>query len=48
MRGGGRGDQYVKLRIVVPTSPTERERQLFRELAADSNFKPRGSEDAKR
>ncbi len=40
-RGGGRGDEYVKLKIVVPTSPTERERQLFRELAADSSFKPR-------
>jgi DnaJ-class molecular chaperone len=40
-RGGGRGDQYVKLKIVVPASPTERERQLFRELAADSSFKPR-------
>ncbi len=40
-RGGGRGDEYVKLKIVVPTSPTERERQLFRELAADNSFKPR-------
>lgn len=40
-RGGGRGDEYVKLKIVVPTSPTEREKQLFRELATDSSFKPR-------
>jgi len=40
-RGGGRGDQYVKLKVVVPTHPTERELQLYKELAEASNFKPR-------
>jgi DnaJ-class molecular chaperone len=40
-REGGRGDQYIRLRIVVPTHPSEREKQLFKELAADSSFKPR-------
>ncbi|HWO00227.1 MAG TPA: DnaJ C-terminal domain-containing protein, partial [Blastocatellia bacterium] len=27
-RDGGRGDEYVRLKIVVPTSPNEREKQL--------------------
>jgi len=40
-RGGGRGDEYVKLRVLVPTHPTERERQLYEELAENSHFKPR-------
>jgi curved DNA-binding protein len=40
-RGGGRGDEYVRLRIMVPTHPNERERDLFKELSASSNFKPR-------
>ena len=40
-RGGGRGDQYVKLKVVVPTHPTERELQLYKELAEASNFNPR-------
>jgi len=40
-RGGGRGDQYVKLRIVVPTHPTEREKQLFQQLSEASRFNPR-------
>jgi curved DNA-binding protein len=41
-RGGGRGDLYVRLKIVVPTHPTEREKQLYQELASASQFKPRG------
>jgi DnaJ-class molecular chaperone len=41
-RDGGRGDEYVRLKIVVPTHPTERETQLFRELAEASHLKPRG------
>lgn len=41
-RGGGRGDAYVRLKIVVPTHPTEREKQLYKELAEASHFKPRG------
>jgi DnaJ-class molecular chaperone len=40
-RSGGRGDEYVKLRIVVPSSPTAREKELFEHLAAESRFKPR-------
>lgn len=40
-RGGGRGDQYVRLKIVVPTQPTEREKLLYKELAEASHFKPR-------
>jgi DnaJ-class molecular chaperone len=41
-RGGGRGDLYVKLKIVVPASPTEREKQIYRDLAKTSKFNPRG------
>ena len=41
IRGGGRGDQYVKLKIVVPSSPTEKEKRLFKELAEISRFDPR-------
>jgi curved DNA-binding protein len=40
-RGGGRGDQYVKLKVVVPTHPSEREKQLYEELAKGSHFDPR-------
>jgi curved DNA-binding protein len=40
-RGGGRGDQYVKLKVVVPPNPTEREKQLYRELGEASNLNPR-------
>jgi DnaJ-class molecular chaperone len=42
-RGGGRGDQFVRLKIVVPTKPTARERELFEQLAAESRFNPRKS-----
>ena len=41
-RDGGRGDEYVRLKIVVPSSPTEREKELFKELAEASQLKPRG------
>jgi DnaJ-class molecular chaperone len=40
-RGGGRGDQYVRLKVVVPTHPTDREKQLYRELSEASQFNPR-------
>jgi DnaJ-class molecular chaperone len=40
-RAGGRGDEYVKLKIVVPSSPTAREKELFENLAAESRFNPR-------
>jgi DnaJ-class molecular chaperone len=40
-RAGGRGDEYVKLKIVVPLAPTAREKELFEHLAAESRFNPR-------
>jgi curved DNA-binding protein len=40
-RAGGRGDEYVKLKIVVPPSLTGREKELFEQLAAESRFNPR-------
>jgi curved DNA-binding protein len=39
--GGGHGDLYALLGIAVPTSPTEREKQLFEELRKGSRFNPR-------
>jgi curved DNA-binding protein len=38
---GTAGDLYAEVRIVVPPRPTERERELFEELAGVSNFDPR-------
>jgi len=32
--GGGRGDQYVEVRIVIPEHPDPEEERLYRELAA--------------
>jgi len=32
-RGGGRGDQYVEVRVVIPEHPTAEEERLYRELA---------------
>jgi DnaJ-class molecular chaperone len=40
-RAGGRGDEYVKLKIVVPAVATVREKELFQQLAAESRFNPR-------
>jgi curved DNA-binding protein len=40
-RAGGRGDEYVKLKIVVPVQATVREKELFEQLAAESRFNPR-------
>jgi curved DNA-binding protein len=40
-RGGRRGDEYVKLNIVIPPKPTAKERELFEKLAAESRFDPR-------
>ncbi len=31
--GGGRGDQYVELRVVIPEHPTPEEERLYKELA---------------
>jgi curved DNA-binding protein len=40
-QGGGGGDLYVKLKVVVPPKPTTAERELFEKLAATSAFRPR-------
>ena len=42
-RRGGRGDEYVRLKIVVPKEVNPEERRLFEELRRVSNFKPRAS-----
>ena len=33
IRGRGRGDQHVKVKVIVPTRLSEKEKELFRELA---------------
>ncbi|WP_405983643.1 DnaJ C-terminal domain-containing protein [Streptomyces sp. NBC_00872] len=38
---GTDGDLYAELRVMVPPRPTDRERELFEELAAASDFDPR-------
>jgi curved DNA-binding protein len=41
-RGGGRGNLYAVVQIAVPKEPSDRERELYDELAsASSNFDPR-------
>jgi curved DNA-binding protein len=40
-RGGGRGDQYAKLKIVNPQRLTPNERELFEKLRAESRFNAR-------
>jgi curved DNA-binding protein len=40
-RGSGRGDQYVRLKLVNPPTLTEDERALYEQLAAASRFNPR-------
>jgi curved DNA-binding protein len=40
-RRGGRGDQYVKLKIVIPPKLTAKEKQLFERLAKESSFDAR-------
>jgi curved DNA-binding protein len=41
VRGGGRGDHYVRVKIAVPKPLTEAEKKLFEELSRVSTFKPR-------
>jgi len=41
-RGGGPGDLYAVIRIVVPGSLSARERELYEELSRVSIFQPRG------
>jgi curved DNA-binding protein len=40
-RGGGRGDEYVKIKIVNPPKLTPKEKALFEKLAAESRFNAR-------
>ncbi|MDI1310374.1 MAG: DnaJ C-terminal domain-containing protein [Methylotenera sp.] len=40
-KGLGKGDLYAIAQIVVPAKPSDKERELFRELAAVSTFNPR-------
>lgn len=40
-RGGGRGDEYVKLKIVIPPKLSPEEKELFEKLAGESSFNPR-------
>jgi DnaJ-class molecular chaperone len=41
IRGGGRGDHYIKLKIVAPKLLTPEEKRLFEELRKVSQFNPR-------
>ncbi len=47
-RTAGRGDQYVKLRLVNPPNLTNREKELYERLAAESRFDARQLLRAKR
>jgi curved DNA-binding protein len=40
-KGGGHGDLYAELRIMVPKQLDERQRELYEQLAAASDFDPR-------
>jgi curved DNA-binding protein len=40
-RRGGRGDLYAEVAVMVPARPTDRERELFAQLAEVSTFDPR-------
>lgn len=41
IRGGGRGDHFVKLKIALPKTLSEEEKRLFEELQRISTFDPR-------
>ena len=41
IRGGGRGDHFVKLKIASPKTLSEEEKKLFEELQRVSKFNPR-------
>lgn len=40
LRGNGRGDQHVKVRIVTPSKLTERQKELIREFAGMNGDSP--------
>jgi len=46
IRGGGRGDHFARLKIVVPKELTEAEKKLFQELSKVSKFRPRNGSNA--
>ncbi len=46
-RGGGRGDEYIRLKIVVPKDVGDEEKRLYEELRRISNFKPRNTNQTK-
>lgn len=41
-RPNKRGDLFLRIQVAFPPNPSEREKQLWRELAEASAFKPRG------
>jgi DnaJ-class molecular chaperone len=41
IRAGGRGDHFIRLRIVVPKEISSEEREHFEALARISKFNPR-------
>jgi curved DNA-binding protein len=43
-RGGGRGDLYAEVEILVPKKPSREEREAFERLAEVSSFDPRRSQ----
>ena len=43
LKKGGKGDVFVELKIVVPSSLTEGEKSAFETLAKTSRFNPRGT-----
>jgi DnaJ-class molecular chaperone len=45
-RRGGRGDEYVRLKIVVPREISDEERRLYEELKRVSRFNPREGRQA--
>jgi len=40
LRGSGRGDQHVKVRVITPTKLSDKQKELLRELAELSGEKP--------
>jgi len=44
VRGGGRGDHFVRIKIIVPKELSDAERKLFEELSKVSSFRPRNGQ----
>ena len=42
LKKGAKGDVIVEIRIVIPTTLSEEEREIFQKLATTSRFNPRG------